>query len=673
MNTPLLDFLTVRPELREQDYGRELNRLSDPIWHFQWPKQDYREVTLNFEEVFGEMPPALEVWLKQAINPETGVRLDPFWRRGENGVLLGSVQSLHTMHIVPYGAFINGLKVSGKETFKEMTHGDVISMFKKCFKSEYVGARLYRGIRAYSGMKIIFNTYEEIRKAYLIGILEDGFTIALTRESILKDLAIEEGPKLLEDFDYATWIMGSKLDGMPVPQSMALLMCCITFLRSDKTKTVIALNRMIQRGLISNQLISALNKGELFDKYLKPNKSCNKPSFIKNRRIMEEELSTVFGVASIDEILVDLRAITFFSGYSKEQKKDKDRIGEFSQITSSIVEVALITIAILTGARRNELESIQWSDIYRDDKGDWRFRSDINKTNQGLSTVRYIAGLAAEVVDIVHSLGEYLNPEGIGPLFRKVNAGKFSRSNAASRGCVSPSGHLPRTIDRFLNIYMAEDLKITAFNIHSLRHAWVEFALRRFEGDSVPELIRQHFRHNWRSYMTNSYIHGKLFEEDGRDLRKEYLAELIGRAIDGDIRIYGPVAEFVNTIVDQYEFVGEDELDAIVNRFDGKIEVHSYAICMVRPETVPLAQCYNKQTQRANTNEACFEKCIGCVNRATLPEYREDIQNQAIALSTNIKSAKARGNLRLANEYTKSLKRANIALAEIDIGEQANA
>src|SRR5690606_14175018 len=113
-------------------------------------------------------------------------------------------------------------------------------------------------------------------------------------------------------------------------------------------------------------------------------------------------------------------------------------------------------------------------------------------------------------VDLLVELNVVLQQDLNGPIFSQLISRGEIKTNCASGGFVASS--LFKNIDLFLNPFLADDLKIKEFNIHSVRHAWAEFALRRFDGDAVPELVRLHFRHHFGSYMTRRYLHGKVFE-----------------------------------------------------------------------------------------------------------------------------------------------------------------
>lgn len=656
----LLDYLKQYPALVEEDRHREINRLADRVWTFADPKKGFEETAVDFATELDNPPPAMEVWVKQVLNPDNSALIYVRLVRTETGLLCGSLQGLgHAIDILK--VFIYWWKKSGHTKLSLMTHEELIEMFKDVLTRETnMGVRVYPELTSASTMKYLVKQYSKIRQSFLHEELLDGFTPTISETEILDELANTVAPQVIPNFSYPKWKAGRKFDGLPVQQSIALLAACLTHLRSPKTRLVIALHKVqTKRNIRSfpNAWTKALQAGEFLTMH-----ENTKGSNLRHKKSFQEDFCEALGVERFEDVPAEL----FDVKLDREEFLDR-RGGEYKFHFRSLVPTCMVVIAIITGARRNELESIQWGDIYRDEKGDWRFNSKINKTNQGLTTVRYIAGIAAEMVDLLVEISCVTQKDLNGPIFSQLIRKGATRANCAGKNFVSNS--LPTVFDQFLNPFLADDLKITGFKMHSVRHAWAEFALRRFDGDSVPELVRQHFRHHFGSYMTKRYLHGKVFEEDGRNLAAEYIAELVGRMVQGDLRMYGPVGQFIREQIDQYTFVGEDEIELIVERFDSQIEPHEYGFCMVRPETVTVAKCYDAQTQMARTNDACFDKCSGCVNRASLPSQAEDIKRLGISVQTSMESFEKMGLIPIANQYKPTLDRAKRALKEIQEGE----
>lgn len=656
----LLDYLKHFPALIKEDHRREINRLADPVWIIADPKKGFEEMAVNFAAEFENPPPAIEVWVKCVLNPDTSALFNVSLVSTETGLLCGSHSGLGNALAI-LKVFANFWKKGGHIKLASATREQVMEMFKEFLTRESnMGSRVYTKLASCSTMATLVRQYDKIRQAFLHEELIDGFTPAISEREILDDLVNTVSPQVVPDFSYPRWRAGRKYDGLPVQRSIALLMTCLTHLRSPKTRLIIALYKVQAKRnhrQISKVWREALRVGEFLTIY----ENASGPK-LKKKYQFEVDLCEALGVERFEDIPAELFDV-------KLDRKEflNQRIGEYKCHLRSLVPTCMLVIAIITGVRRNELESIEWGDIYRDESGNWCFKSKINKTNQGLTTVRYIAGIAAEIVDLLVELNGAPKHDLNGPIFLQLIDKGGIKTNCASGGFISNS--LLSIIDLFFNPFLADDLKIEEFNIHSVRHAWAEFALRRFDGDAVPELVRLHFRHHFGSYMTRRYLHGKVFEEDGRSLNREYIEELVGRMVQGNLRMYGPVSQFLREVIGQYEFVGEDEVAEIVDRFIGIVEPHEYGFCLVRPETVSVAKCYDSQAQMAKTDEACFEKCSGCANRASLPCHAEDIRRLAISLKTSMESFKKLGLIPIASIYEASLDRANRALKEIVDGE----
>ncbi|MBR9886435.1 MAG: site-specific integrase [Oceanospirillales bacterium] len=667
----LRDFISAHTELRARDEGRKLNRFIDATWFWVFHRQSAtEEFSLNFQEIFGDLAPHQLVFAKQVLMPNS-------LKRGSHERVLadGRFTSTHSaitekVRILQW-IFRWQCEHAQGDQLSDMTASQVEAMFAVYLRTEITRLQMYPGLRAYSQLDRCVDILKGWQLAFQMGEMADGISVPLSKPAILETLVKLEAPHIVRDFDYARWKKGKKHDGLGVPQQIALLMHSLEFLRSDKTKLVIALTRFSHQGyLLSN--LNLFRVGGITRIGTKGSRGKHKPApqYADKRACLLKELSVKFGGEQWEDLPDWLGSFSFEAG------SGVGTTSEFSRHQNDITTAALIVFMILSGARRNELESIQGSDIEPDlDGTTWTFRSDINKTNQGIGAIRYIGGIVAEVTNVLRDLKGYVDPEFQEPLFKVVmqKLDVSHRPNRAGKTNIrESSAGVQSFINRHVNPFLHESLKITDFTPHSCRHAWAEFALRRFDGNSVPELIREHFRHAYGSYMTDHYIMGKVFEEDGRDLQMEYIRELIGRVAEGSERIYGPVGDYIITMIESFEFVHEDEIELIADTFEGYIDVHEYGFCLVRPETVSQAQCFNKETQLAETTEACWEKCGGCLNRGTMPSQREDIHRLGVSAKVSINSFKNLGLISLVNVYESQLKRCAAAINEIDSGETAH-
>ena len=669
----LIDFIALHPELQEDIVEHRYNKLADDTWEWIFPAQSATEpYKLKFKSVFGHLEPRTEVFVKQVLMPNpkkmgsSECRLSDGRFSAARSSVMQSVR--HLKRVVEW---FN--KNPDKGCLSSMTFDEIEEFFSDYLRMDISNKKnVYPGLRAEKSLREYLEFHMDISHRFLIDqSIIDGFSVNLSRTSILVELVQREATKVVEDFDYATWRAAKSYDGLPIPKQMSLLAGAIEFLRSDKTKLVIALTRFQHQGhtlsvhnlnkaggiLSIGQIIAGKNGYVGVD-----------PRYSDKREALLNELTRQFGGSSWEDLPSWLVSFKFEEGSGQAGS-----VGEYVQHLRDITRAAVIVFLLLTGARRSELEYLKGCDIETDENGDTTFRSYIFKTNEGIGAIRSIAGLSAEVVDLLKELKEFVDPDFDEPLFKevasKVNATK--RVNRASEQAVSSKGGLLSFINRHVNPRLSTDLRIKEFLPHSCRHAWAEFALRRFHGSSVPELIRQHFRHSFGSYMTKRYMFGKLYEEEGRAIELELIKELIGEAAKGNEQLYGPVGQYIYGMLDSLEFVGEDEIIEIASNFDGHVEVNAYGFCVVRSETASQAKCFDKATQLPNKSEACFEKCGGCINRLTLPSQREEIMNLGISLKVSNDSYKAMRSPALiplieANEA--KMKLCANALKEIDEG-----
>ncbi|MGP9635150.1 hypothetical protein ACT3R7_19065 [Halomonas sp. AOP43-A1-21] len=663
----LRDYIVGNPELSSTNTDRKYNRFIDDTWFWIFPKNNANEeFSLNFKEIFCELAPYNEIFAKQVLMPNP-TKSSSLERELADGRFTSAKFAVDETVRILQTLFIWHRKYHPNGRLSDMTTSQVENMFSALLRIDKYKGQLYPGLRSHKVFRRYLEVHQKWQKAYQSGLIVDGISVPISISAILEKLVKHEAPKIAPHFDYAVWKKGSKLDGLSIPQQIALLMQALEFLRSDKTKLVIALTRFTHQGYLlhtSQYRVGGLvSTGTVKDNnpYIHFRNSARRDCLLK-------ELSAKFGGETWEDLPKWLNSFAFkFSG-------GKGRPNEFRRHQDNITTAALIVFMILSGARRSELEHLSGSDIEIRDDGTATFRTYIFKTNQGIGAIRYIGGIIAEVTDVLRDLKGYVDPEFQDPLFKvvkqKLSGGK--RPNRASKGnLLHPSG-IPYFIDHYVNPFLDETLKITNFKPHSCRHAWAEFALRRFEGNSVPELIRQHFRHAYGSYMTDNYIMGKVFEEDSSDLQMDYIRELIGRAAEGSERLYGPVGDYIKGMIGSFEFIGEDEIEQIAETFEGFIEPHEYGFCVVRPEMYSQAQCFNKESQLAETTLACWEKCGGCVNRLTLPAQREDIHRLGISAKASMDSFKKLGLIPLSNAYNFHLKLCAAALKEIDEGEKAH-
>ena len=648
------------PELYSEDKDRTINRYSDPVWYYQNPVaiDPNKLIEIPFRKIFSGLPPLLEVLAKQTLKPNE-TKYHP-WHSVilENGSMIMREGAITAMTRF-FSVLIAWYKQSGFQgSLSQLSKGQFDDLMSFSIRVAHDKKQVYSGIRARTPLNKFIVDLQLIQKGFRLGKLVDGISVNIDANYVRETLVHKALNELHPGSDYLKWHVGNKSDGMPVHKSMALLQNTVEFLRSDKTKIFKAIARWTHQGY-------NINNGRQFEQGWLLNIRSKNP---KSQKVMIKELLSEFGVNSIQKLPKSVK--TF---------KLNRRIGagEYFEYISDITTAVLITLTMLTGVRaKSEFNAIVPSSFTRDKDGNYRFRSEIHKTNQGIGACRYIAGIAAEVVDCITELKAIIDPEGKENLFivshQKLNVADGAKEDRPNYADKHLGDRAMLYINRRYNSTVSEDMRIISFKPHSLRHAWAEFALRRFEGDSVPELIRQHFRHAYGSYMTDHYTMGKVFEEDGRVVGRNLLGEIISNAVDGAERLYGPIGEFIHEMINQFEFVGEDEITWMVDQFEGLVEPHEYGFCVLRPDTKTLSKCYDPKTKLPNTGEAVFEKCSGCIHRLSKQVHRDEIMRLGMSLKVSLDSFKEQNLIPLVSVYNNSLKRAVAALKEIDQGVEIN-
>lgn len=457
-------------------------------------------------------------------------------------------------------------------------------------------------------------TLNQTEKLLLSGRIQDGLSfhiydkqVRMLVRPILKSYQIT----------YEEWKRGKGWSSIPIPVAMLLLNDAIEVIHDTKTAFLMEYFQQQQSDLYySLGLIFDVNKIQNFCDGLWEfeGKESNSQSAAKSKA----------------EALKSLIHKHYGASYNSFPMTHE----EIVSWCVKVYQAALVILLMLTGARISELASIKAGDLTQNSDGLWEFKSEIIKTNHGLSTVRGVHGLAAEAVQVLEGLSyidklnqnEDLNIYLFGKFFKEVKAGRY-KLNVSAQG-VSTST-LSSSLKEFYSAFLEKHPEIKAIwpNVHphQFRHTFAEFALRRFDGD-VHEAIRRHFRHSPNSFMTNIYLSNKVDEayiyaqekmiqeiaeqmiNDARDLLDEKIIES---------RFYGAAMKAALELMDSTVITSEEELHNVIGEFtDGfeKIVPHEYGYCMPRTKTISQSQCFDKVSKVAKLEEAGFSTCSSCIH-----------------------------------------------------------
>lgn len=499
-----------------------------------------------------------------------------------------------------------------------------------------------------------------ISEAYCSGLLVDGFHEVPSLASVLDAIK----PIVSLDTDWADWSAEGSYGSVPLPIASIYLKEAIEIIRSEQTKWYQFITTFVRKHQ------SAL-PAELFCRVVK--RSANDwrlPLAVKTSPMVEifiNEARSFFSLTPEQP----LPPFPFNAGYD---------LDNYSYLLHG---AALVIFFILTGARRSEIVSIQNDDLIKQNDGTYRFKSEIKKTNHGIVTVRNIAGLAAEAYDVLESVN--LNPDSNerDNIFIQTTFGWYRTDPKTLKHGAYAS--VPVRLQQFATYveqkYGDEFAYSHKIAPHQFRHTFAEFALRRFDGN-VIEAIRDHFRHEYGSYMTRRYTRRKFIEgmenqesdvlsdllKKDSHIVRDYIGEIITRAANGE-QLYGAIGRWIADRVKDIEFLDPATLNQIIDEFEGEIHPHEYGLCMIRKESKMQAQCFDRESGTAKTNEARWGHCGNCVNRLSFRNNKDAILRIGMKSQVHAESFRQSGLITIANLEEANIKTAMAAVAEIDSGE----
>lgn len=530
---------------------------------------------------------------------------------------------------------------------------------------------------AFSTYQMTVNTCFKLRDLFLSRRVSDGFSVmpSLDRCLVLAEEAIASTDK-----DYITWVAGSNLGGMPMSLLILLLSDAIAVMHSDETKYLLAFFEY-QKNLaaksepftVDKTIQKNVPRASSLDRIQRYFLSEESKRFRKKSKsivcVLPEYCVAECQVSSTDELPLQRWPFKGARGLSRH--------------LHCVYEAGYIIFACVTGARRSELEHLLVSDLIERTDGAYYFRSLMCKTNHGIPTIRSVHGLAADVVSILERLSLENKRDLKLPLFSAPRGMFVSRSNEDL-----PQPNMTNLVNeqnaryilknyiakRFLKIHPGLETELNNINItpHRFRHAFAEFALRRFDGN-VPELIRRHFRHHYKSFMTSLYTFGKIHIGETytqAQMGRNYLEELGLNWLSGSEDLFGPIGIAIKKKVQDIKFLPEDELQGELSKwinteFTGEIKAMEYGFCALRFQTVTKANCGDKLTGAPRLEEASMTVCSGCPHLLSIGSQRQDIIRIGQSILEQQKTYKRLGITPLLNACHGELKRAEAMLKMI--------
>ena len=458
-----------------------------------------------------------------------------------------------------------------------------------------------------------------IHQGYIRGLC-DGFPFPLYHHRVFAQaqaLIVEKGD------DYGLWLAGGTWGRVPVEVAMLLLQHCLNTIRSPKTLVLRAMYRAAkQNGHQSYPpgCIKALNDHmEYRVKEGVPKHIAMPNSHGKLYKKYPELLLAAN---------VELSELAENGNEIKEWPFPGQ--GEYFVHLKRVYSACLIIFLTVTGARWSELRKLKSDSIQKNHRNEYVFKSNIEKTNFGIETIRDITGLAAEAVDILLELSVFDKENDSSFLFDSQLL--FSSKDSSPRYWSLTEIHgttteaLNNFFGEFIETYPLFSELHPRITPHQFRHTFAEFALRRFDGN-VIQAIREHFRHSFESLMTKDYTQRKVIENDlPVNLDREYISELIMRHVENEELLYGPVGAFIRNEVENLDIRSPEDARVLMDEFDDRLVVHEFGVCLIRLKTKALSKCWDKSTAAPNVKNANFALCSGCANRLSLGNHKEDIE-----------------------------------------------
>lgn len=418
--------------------------------------------------------------------------------------------------------------------------------------------------------------------------------------------------------NYAEWRNGGSFDIVPFEISLAVLSYCLQLIQSDETRYLLAWfqteRRLHKEGRppvwrAASRMLARFGarSGDYGPR--------EEASYMDE--VFFQELRKFYPDAKTRDQL-PLPAVPFGMGTHSDRNSLRRK-------ADHLLAACYLSILILTGIRHGEASGMA-SDAFRKNGFAYTFSSNIDKTNHGVVTDRHVSDVVADFIDVLDGLGSYSLADDRREDLFSYGRCSLNDGNIRSYSLRGSAANAQAMVNSFYEIFLEErgdDYRIYCPKVtaHAFRHAWAEFAMRRFDGNIMP-LIRDHYRHHFGSKMTGAYTHNKIELSEYQNLGKRHLVELVSRYVGGFAALHGQVGEFLAqqadgiSLIEMHDKVSRDDaISEIIEEHFGEpiITPHEYGLCVLTEKTKHLANCRDEagipKTQTADINN-----CAGCVN-----------------------------------------------------------
>lgn len=452
---------------------------------------------------------------------------------------------------------------------------------------------------------------------YRKGLLSDGYLGQPHFEQLISKLQDDLAELNIE---YSDWIKSGTYDSVPLEVATLMLLEAINIIRSNNSKALRAYFNVQRTSLKIPPDTLIFQKNSLLK--LISNKESLKyrnKSDISRTQLFMSAIKKEFIKLGGDDNFDPIRFILSLNSHTALNKEVK-----------ATYDACKVTFFCLTGIRVHEMKQTNSQDYYRDDDGVWRFKATEDKTQGGTKQLRAIAGVAAEAADAMCDIS-YINKKkrdnnqktylfGLYTAVKKHfnndtpivdhSGAAISRENFGERLNI----FFNKVVNKYGDKILDECTKVIP---HGFRHSFVDFVLRRFDGN-IHDAIRDHFRHCIRGEFTNTYTDSKAQDQIENAAQRKYMNELVNQMVGENSQDFtGPIALFIQREVSKFKFVSENDLVPLIETLESDLNhliPHEYGFCLVLNSRQHLAKCLDKKTGIAKILNGCFELCSGCPN-----------------------------------------------------------
>jgi integrase len=337
---------------------------------------------------------------------------------------------------------------------------------------------------------------------------------------------------------------------------------------------------------------------------------------------------------------------------------------KIKQITEEVNDNAIVIFSTLTGYRVSELESLSSSSLDKK-SGVYYLTSNVRKNRAGMPVKRSSADAVAVALDACLSLsmldktkpleinGELKYPHLLKEFSHHIwliepnktaydlkrdfsTLGSGAIRKAMKNVHEQALSTLP--VDLRAEFEALEEL-VTP---HAFRHAFVDFLLRRFDGD-VISAVRRCFAHSSTDVLNFviNYYRNKVPKSVQQKAEKNYTIDLIKRMHSDYSKTHfsGNAVDYIRRELDKFQYQTIDEFDEQVEEWVSnklvRLAPHSYGFCILFKERIALAKCRDTKADILKSQNGESEYCVGCPNLAVHIESHID----ALRLIQNIHQA----------------------------------